>query len=184
MSGNDWGSHMHAPCRQNRLTKNKFHRRHWINGINHQINARQHRLRHPDYNEPQTENGNRIKVHGKTTLTIAIPCLRRNNNFKFYIADVNDNILRLKFLKNKDLNSNCRSFNSNRQLHQFHCNTQQITRTTKSQPSSSFFSDLSEITDTALRKMMEQCSSVIRDADFNTPCTHNTTHRIAVSTQT
>ena len=49
--GNDCGSHMHPPCRQNRLTENKFHRRHWINGINNQINARQHRLRHADNND-------------------------------------------------------------------------------------------------------------------------------------
>ena len=43
--------------------------------------------------------------------------------------------------------------------------------------------DLSKITDTALRKIMEQHSSIFRDADFNTPCTHNTTHRIDVSSQ-
>ena len=43
--------------------------------------------------------------------------------------------------------------------------------------------DLSQITDTASRKMMEQQSSIFGDANFNTPCTHNTTHRIAVSTQ-
>ena len=30
---------------------------------------------------------------------------------------------------------------------------------------------------------MEQHSSIFGDADFNTPCTHNTTHRIAVSSQ-
>ena len=30
---------------------------------------------------------------------------------------------------------------------------------------------------------MEQHSSVFGYADFNTPCTHNTTHRIAVSSQ-
>ena len=30
---------------------------------------------------------------------------------------------------------------------------------------------------------MEQYSSIFGDADSNTPCTHNTTHHIAVSTQ-
>ena len=43
--------------------------------------------------------------------------------------------------------------------------------------------DLSQITDTALRKFLEQHSSVFRDADFYTLFTHNTTHRFAVSGQ-
>ena len=51
--GNDWGSHMHPPCSQNRLTKNMFHRRHWIKGINIQIHACQHGLRQEENNEPQ-----------------------------------------------------------------------------------------------------------------------------------
>ena len=43
--------------------------------------------------------------------------------------------------------------------------------------------DMSRIIDTALRKIMKQLSSIFEDADFNTPCTYNTTHRIAISTQ-
>ena len=57
----------------------------------------------------KTVNGEHIKVHGKMTLTVAIPCLRRSYNFTFYIADVNDNILGLDFLKDKDININCRN---------------------------------------------------------------------------
>ena len=55
----------------------------------------------------KTVNGVRIKVHGKMTLTIFILSLRRNYNFTFYIADVNDNILGLDFVKDKDININC-----------------------------------------------------------------------------
>ena len=52
--GNDWGSYLHPPCRPNQLTEDYFHRRLWIYGINLQINARQHRLRHADNNESQS----------------------------------------------------------------------------------------------------------------------------------
>ena len=60
--GNDCGSHMHPPCRQNRFTENHFRRRGWIHFINHQTNARQHRFRHAVNNEPQ--NSKRRPYHG------------------------------------------------------------------------------------------------------------------------
>ena len=181
--GNDWESHMHPPCRQNRFTKkNKFHRRHWTNGINNQTHARQHGLRHANNNEPQNSNGDRIKVHGKMRLTITIPCLQPNYNFNFFIADVKDNILRLHFLKDKDININCRNLTVTNNVTKFNS-----TRNNSPPPPShslvlSVSLDRSQITDTAFKKMMEQQSSIFRDADFNTPCTNNTKHRIAVST--
>ena len=156
MRGNDWESYLHPPCRPKKLTEDYFHRRHWIYGINHQINT--------DYATPtttnlKTVNGDRINVHGKMTLTIVIPSLRRNYNFTFYIADVKDNILGLDFLKDEDINiSNLTVTN----------NVTNFTSTRNNSPTPSSQSpvlavslDLSQIPDTALRKIMEQHSSVL-----------------------
>ena len=115
--GKDWGSYLHPPCRPNQLTEDCFHRRHWIYGINHQTNARQHRLRHADNNESQ--NSKRRPYQSSQTLLNVIPSLRRNYNFTFYIADVNDNILGLDFLKDKDININCRNLTVTDNLHEF-----------------------------------------------------------------
>ena len=43
--------------------------------------------------------------------------------------------------------------------------------------------DLSHISDTTLRKILDQNSSIFGYTDFNTPCTHKFTHRVAVSTK-
>ena len=131
----------------------------------------------------KTVNGDRINVHGKMTLTIVIPSLRRNYNFTLYIADVNDNILGLDFLKDKDININCRNLTVTDIVTNFTSTRNNLPAPPSHSPVLAVFLDLSQITDTALRKIMEQHSSVFGDADFITPCTHNTTHRIAVSSQ-
>ena len=131
----------------------------------------------------KTVNGVRIKVHGKMTLTIAIPCLRRNYTSTFYIADVNDNILGLDFVKDKDININCRNLTVTDNVTKFTSTRNNSPAPPSHSPVLAVSVNLSQITDTALRKTMEQHSSISGDADFNTPCTHNTTHRIAVSTQ-
>ena len=72
--GNDWGSYLHPPCRPNQLTEDYFHSRHWIYGINHQINARQHRLRHADNSESQNskrrpyQSSRKNDAHNRHTL--------------------------------------------------------------------------------------------------------------------
>ena len=129
----------------------------------------------------KTVNGDRINVHGKMTLTIVIPSLRRNYNFTFYIADVNDNILGLDFLKDKDLNISNLTVTDN--VTNFTSTRNNSPAPPSQSPVLAVSLDLSQIPDTALRKIMEQPSSVFGDADFNTPCTHSTTHRIAVSSQ-
>ena len=129
----------------------------------------------------KTVNGERIKVHGKMSLTIVIPSLGRNYNFTLYIADVNDNILGLDFLKHKDININCRSLTVIGNVTNFTSTRNNSPAPPSHSPVLAVSLGLSQITDTTLRKIMEQHSSVFGDADFNTPCTHNTTHRIAVS---
>ena len=131
----------------------------------------------------KTVNGDRIIVHGKMTLTIVIPSLRRNYNFTFYIADVNDNILGLDFLKDKDINIICRNLTVTDNVTNFTSTRNNSRAPPSHSPFLAVSLDLSQITDTALREIMEQHSSIFGDADFNTPCTHNTTHRIAVSSQ-
>ena len=86
---------------------------------------------------PKTVNGDRIKFHGKMTLTIAIPLFQHNKNSTFYIADVIDNIIGLDFLEDKVININCRNLTVTDNVTEF---TQQFTCTTKSQPCSSRFS--------------------------------------------
>ena len=130
----------------------------------------------------KTVNGDRIKVHGKMTLTIAIPCLRSNYNF-IYIADINDNILGLDSLKDKDININCRNLTVTDNVTIFTSTRNNSPAPRSHSPMLAVSLDLSQITDTALRGIMKQHSSIFGDADFNTPCTHNTTHRIAVSSQ-
>ena len=141
-----------------------------------------------DYTTPtttifKTVNGDYIEVHGKMTLTRAIHCLRRNYTFTSYIVDVNDNILGLDFLKDKDININCRNLTVTDIVTKF-----TSTRNNSLAPPShshvlAVSLDLFYMADTAHRGLMEQQSSIFGDADFNTPCTHNTTHRIAVSCQ-
>ena len=174
---------MHPPCRPNQLTEDYFHRQHWIYGINHQINARQHRLRHADNNESQNSKRRPYQRSRKNYAHNRQPSLRRNYNFTFYIADVNDNILGLDFLKDKDININCRNLTVTNNVTNFTSTRNNSPAPPSHSPVLAVSLDLSQITDTALRKIMEQHSSVFGDADFNTPCTHNTTHRIAVSSQ-
>ena len=131
----------------------------------------------------KTVNGDRINVHGKMTLTIVIPSLRRNYNFTFYIADVNDNILGLDFLKDKDININCRNLTVTDNVTNFTSTRNNSPAPPSHSPVLAVSLDLFQISDTALKEIMEQHLSIFGDADFNTPCTHNTTHRIAVSSQ-
>ena len=117
------------------------------------------------------------------TLTVAIPCLRRSYNFTFYIADVNDNILGLDFLKDKDININCRNLTVTDNVTKITSTRTHSSAPPNHSPVLAVSLDLSQITDTALRQLMEQHSSIFGDADFNIPCTHSTTHRIAVTSQ-
>ena len=140
-------------------------------------------LDNTDYATPKTLNlktvkGDSIEVHSKLGLTIAIPCLGGNYSFTFYITDVNDNILGLDFLEDRHKHQ-LQQLDSKRKLHRIHFNTQQFTRS----PVLAVCLDLPQIADTALRKTMEQHSSISGDAAFNTPRTNNTTHLIAVLNQ-
>ena len=67
----------------------------------------EHEFRNPANVEPQNCKQRPYQSYGKMKLTIAIPCLGCNYNFTFYIADVNDNIQELDFVKDKDINTNC-----------------------------------------------------------------------------
>ena len=111
----------------------------------------------------------------KLTLTIAIPCLRRNYIFNSYIADVKDNNIALDFLKEKDINIKCRNVAVTDNVTKFTSTRNNSPVPPSHSPVLVVFLDLSQIPDTALRKMIEQHSSIYGDTDFNTACTHNTT---------
>ena len=137
-----------------------------------------------DYGTSTTTNvktikGDFINVHGEMTLTIGITCFRCIYNFNFCIAEIND-ILGLDLLMNKIININCRHLTEKD-------NVTKSTSTCNDSPSHNPISAvslvLSQRTDTVLRNMMEQHSSISGDVYFKTPCTHNNIHRIAVSSQ-
>ena len=140
MRGNDWGSYLHPPCRPNQLTEDYFHRRHWIYGINHQINARQHRLRHADNNESQNskrrpyQRSRKNDAHNRHTLPptqLQFHLLHRRRQRQHS---------RTGFPQRQRHKYQLPQLNSNRQRHKLHFNTQQFTRTAKSQPCFSRFS--------------------------------------------
>ena len=83
------------------------------------------------------------------------------------------------FLKDEDININCRNLTGTDNVTKFTSTRNNSPAPPSHSPVLAVSLDLSQITDTALRKMMEQHSSFFGDADFNTPCTHNTTHPIA-----
>ena len=86
-------------------------------------------------------------------------------------------------MKDKDININCRKLTVTDNVTKFTSTRNNTPAPPSHSPVLAVSFDLSQITDAALRKMMDQHSSYFGEADFNTPCTHNTTHRIAVSTQ-
>ena len=136
--GNDWGSYLHPPCRPNQLTEDYFHRRHWIYGINHQINARQRRLRHADSNKSQNskrrlyQSSRKNDAHNCHTL----PPTR----LQFHLLHRRrQQHSRTGFPRRKRHKYQLSQLNSNRQRHKLHFNTQQFTRTAKSKPCSSCF---------------------------------------------
>ena len=69
---------MRPPCRQNRLKENSF-----IADTGSMVSIIKSTLVNTDYATPTTNlktvNGDRINIHGKMTLTMATPCLRRNH---------------------------------------------------------------------------------------------------------
>ena len=87
----------------------------------------------------KTVNGDRIKVHGKMTLTIATP---PPTQLQFHLLHRRRQRQqsRTGFLERQRHKHQLPQVNSNGQRHQIHFDTQHFTRTTKSQPCSSRFS--------------------------------------------
>ena len=88
----------------------------------------------------KTVNGDRINVHGKMTLTIVIPSLLTQLQFHLLHRRRQRQHSRTGFPQRQRHKYQLPQLNSNRQRHKLHFNTQQFTRTAKSQPCSSCFS--------------------------------------------
>ena len=86
-------------------------------------------------------------------------------------------------MKDKDKNINCRNLTVTDNVTNFTSTRNNSPAPPSHSPLLAVYLDLSQMPDTALRKLMEQHSSIFGDVSSNTSCTYNTTHRIAVSSQ-
>ena len=90
------------------------------------------------------------------TFTISKACLQRNYSFIFYIADVNNNILGLDFLKDKDINISCRNLTVIDNLTKFTSTRNNSPAPLSHNPVTTVSLDVSQITETAVRSTMER----------------------------
>ena len=130
-----------------------------------------------------TVKGDSIVVHGKRSVDISIPALRRSFTWSFYIADVTQNILGIDFLSFYKLSINCVDGTLSDACTGFTTSAQ--LSSTDTPVSSVCVVDLAfdTVSNSTLRELLVKHQRIFRDVDFNTDPQHSTVHRIETAGQ-
>lgn len=129
-----------------------------------------------------TVKGDRIKVAGTIQLNLKISTLRRLYSHRFFVADVQQNIIGMDFLSENKLTINCGNGTVKDLSTGLSTNAVQIQISTHKSVNK-VDETFSNITNTSLREVLQDCSLVFGDVDFTQKRPHSTVHRIELVKQ-
>ena len=123
--------------------------------------------------------GDSIKVHGKVTLPLKIPSLRRCINHEFYVANVSCNILGIDFLASNKFSINCK----NGLLKDNTPALSTTTNFTKCNHISVYKVDIDipDVGNERLQSILGNFKDVFGDVDFTGTVQHQTVNRIELN---
>ena len=136
-------------------------------------------LLEPTATSLSTIKGDAINVYGTVHIELNVRSLRRSFRFKFFVADVKQNIIGIDFLSNHRLIIDCGKGS-------IHDTSTGLFVAARKQPAdyasiNKVEENFASVSSDGLREVLKKRATVFGDVDFCAKATHNTVHRIELT---